>query len=50
MVTACGHDSIEGKAPSVKCLAFLNSNEKASTQWELEKRFMIFENTIFNVH
>jgi adenosine deaminase len=35
------------KPPTQACQAFLNSSEKAAEQWELERRFAVFER---NVH
>jgi adenosine deaminase len=35
------------KPPTQACQAFLNSSEKAAAQWELERRFAVFER---NVH
>jgi len=35
------------KPPTQDCQAFLNSSEKAAAQWELERRFAVFER---NVH
>jgi adenosine deaminase len=32
--------------PSTACAAFLNANEKAAAQWELERRFLAFEASI----
>lgn len=39
----CRNDSIGEKTVSMQCQAFLNANEKAQAQWELEKRFIAFE-------
>ena len=36
------------RQPSKKCKKFLASSEKAALQWELEKRFMEFENRFSN--
>jgi adenosine deaminase len=32
-----------GEKPSAACESFLQSSEKASQQWELERRFRVFE-------
>jgi adenosine deaminase len=40
---ACASDAIGSDKPSPACAAFLNSSEKASEQWELERRFREFE-------
>jgi adenosine deaminase len=42
-VKECGQDSLGGASPSAACKAFLDSSEKATAQWELEKRFAAFE-------
>jgi len=41
--SACASDSLGGARPSPSCSNFLDSNEKAQEQWELEKRFKEFE-------
>jgi adenosine deaminase len=33
-------------APSTACATFLNANEKAAAQWELERRFVAFETSV----
>lgn len=43
VVAACAKDTIGNATPSKACQIFLNNNEKASMQWELEKRFNQFE-------
>jgi hypothetical protein len=35
------------KPPTQACQAFLNSSERAAAEWELERRFAVFER---NVH
>jgi len=40
---ACSKDAIGGDRPSAGCAAFLNSSAKAKQQWELERRFRVFE-------
>ncbi len=42
-VSDCVHDSIGAEKRSSPCAAFLKSNEKATQQWELERRFAAFE-------
>jgi adenosine deaminase len=42
-VAACSPGPLGGEKPSVSCLTFLNSSEKAYQQWELERRFRSFE-------
>jgi len=41
--TACKDQVIGGPKPSAGCKGFLDSNEKAAAQWELERRFREFE-------
>jgi adenosine deaminase len=43
LATACAQDSAGTEKPSARCALFLQSNEKAAQQWELERRFRIFE-------
>jgi adenosine deaminase len=40
---ACASNSLGATKPSMGCAKFLDSNEKAKEQWELEKRFKDFE-------
>jgi adenosine deaminase len=42
-VSACSEDSLGVDKPSTRCADFLKANEKASEQWELERRFRTFE-------
>jgi adenosine deaminase len=42
---ACAADSLGAEKPSSTCAAFLKTNEKAQQQWELERRFRIFESS-----
>ncbi len=44
VTSACKHDTLGNETPSTTCQAFLSNNEKARSQWELEKRFVKFEN------
>ena len=39
----CAKDVLGADKPSTSCVAFLGSNEKARQQWELERRFRVFE-------
>jgi adenosine deaminase len=43
--SACAGDSLGGEKPSSACADFLKSSEKARQQWELERRFGVFEST-----
>jgi adenosine deaminase len=42
-VSACSQDVPGAEKPSSACAAFLRSSEKAQQQWELERRFRVFE-------
>ena len=42
-VSGCGKEKLGSAKPSKSCAEFLNANEKAAQQWELEKRFVEFE-------
>src|SRR5467141_1369158 len=42
-VSACSHDSLGAEKPSSGCATFLKSSERAQQQWELERRFRVFE-------
>jgi hypothetical protein len=44
VMPACAKDVLGSLNPSKHCAHFLSRNEKANTQWELEKRFNLFEN------
>ena len=39
----CEEETLGSDAPSAACKAFLDSSEKATAQWELERRFRAFE-------
>ena len=39
----CKADLVGGDKPSAECKSFLDSSEKAAAQWELERRFRVFE-------
>jgi adenosine deaminase len=41
--TACKGEPLGGERPSVACKALLDSSEKAAAQWELERRYRLFE-------
>ena len=43
VVNACHGEELGGDRPSADCKAFLDRSEKASAQWELERRFRAFE-------
>src|SRR5215467_10099276 len=45
-VPACAKDSLGSEKPSSACSGFLKSSEKASQQWELERRFRQFESEL----
>jgi adenosine deaminase len=42
-VTPCAHDALGTDAPTKLCATFLQASEKATQQWELERRFHDFE-------
>jgi adenosine deaminase len=44
-VAACSRDLLGAAKPSRGCAAFLASSEKARQQWELERRFRLFESS-----
>jgi len=39
----CSGQLLGSENPTTKCKAFLDGSEKAAAQWELEKRFRVFE-------
>ena len=41
--TACKGQTLGGPKPSPACKGFLDANEKAAAQWELERRFREFD-------
>jgi len=43
---ACAKDTLGGDKPSKSCSEYLKANEKAQQQWELEKRFRVFETNL----
>lgn len=45
-VSACAKDSPGSEKPSSACSSFLKSSEKATQQWELERRFRQFESEL----
>jgi len=42
----CAAPIISSSTPSTACATFLNANEKAAAQWELERRFVAFETSV----
>ena len=42
-VGACANEPLGGEHPSNRCAEFLQANQKARQQWELERRFQVFE-------
>jgi adenosine deaminase len=42
----CSRDSLGAEKPSTRCKDFLNSNEKANSEWGLERRFKSFESSL----
>jgi adenosine deaminase len=45
-VLACESQPLGAANPTPKCLAFLQSSEKAAEQWQLEHRFDLFESAL----
>ncbi len=43
VVPACSGDKFSGSERSPACAAFLQSSERARQQWELERRFSVFQ-------
>jgi hypothetical protein len=43
LADACGGDTAGADKPSSACETFLKGSEKAEQQWELERRFQVFE-------
>ncbi|NYF80864.1 adenosine deaminase family protein [Granulicella arctica] len=43
VVNACAKQPLGVGTPSKECATFLNRNEKAADEWELERRFHLFE-------
>jgi adenosine deaminase len=41
--SACKGQTLGASMPSTLCKKFLDENEKAAAQWELERRFREFE-------
>ncbi|HEX4652429.1 MAG TPA: adenosine deaminase [Granulicella sp.] len=46
IVAACASDRLGAEDPRPACTAFLKANDKAAEQWELERRFQVFESTL----
>ncbi len=40
---ACASQPLGADNPTPKCTAFLQANEKAAEQWQLEHRYQLFE-------
>ncbi|HEX2917293.1 MAG TPA: adenosine deaminase [Edaphobacter sp.] len=45
-VSACASQPLGSEKPTSKCAAFLQTSEKASEQWQLERRFQMFESRL----
>jgi adenosine deaminase len=43
LAEACANDAPGAEKPTQRCADFLTSSEKAQQQWELERRFKVFE-------
>lgn len=46
LVSACSRDSVGTERPTSSCAEFLQGNPRAAAQWELERRFQIFESAL----
>lgn len=46
IVPACAGQPLGTANPTPKCLSFLQANEKAAEQWQLEHRYDLFESTL----
>jgi adenosine deaminase len=44
--TACASQPLGSEKPTSRCAAFLQANDKASEQWELEHRYQLFESNL----
>ena len=44
--SACAGQPLGGANPTPKCLAFLQSSERAAEQWQLEHRYQLFEGSL----
>jgi adenosine deaminase len=42
----CARESLGAGKPSASCISFLDASEKAHNQWELERRFRLFESSL----
>jgi adenosine deaminase len=45
-VPDCASQPAGAPNPAPRCLSFLHSSEKATQQWELERRYTLFESTL----
>ncbi|HEY2039091.1 MAG TPA: adenosine deaminase [Edaphobacter sp.] len=43
---ACASQPLGSEKPTSKCAEFLQANEKAAEQWQLEHRYQVFESTL----
>jgi adenosine deaminase len=46
-VPECAAQTLGSETPNARCAAFLRSSERAAQQWELERRFTVFESNPF---
>jgi adenosine deaminase len=44
--SACAAQPVGAARPTARCRTFLSSSEKAAQQWELERRFQVFESSL----
>jgi adenosine deaminase len=45
-VPECAAQTLGAANPAARCQSFLRSSEKAEQQWELERRFDLFESSL----
>jgi adenosine deaminase len=48
VVPACGKDGLGADKRSADCAAFVSGSAKAAQQWELERRFEVFEASLLS--
>jgi adenosine deaminase len=46
MKPACAGQAANWDTPAANCSSLLKSSEKAAQQWELERRFTVFESNL----
>ena len=46
VATACAGETLGGEAPRPRCAAYLKGSARAWQQWELERRYAVFESGV----